>query len=248
MNKLKLSVSAALVCFFSFSFAAAHPPQEIIASYNIYGGILDVSVFHETERSGSHYIKWITAFSGETRAMQEFSKQGDEKVQRTSFYFPGMATGTVIGIRAECSIWGIKEEAIVVELPEKKTEIEFSTFERGSYSGINREHFIIVSNHNELEDLWGMMYSHHYPVPDIPEIDFENTILAAVFMGEKSTGGYSVNIDNIYLKNGRLHVLYSFSEPSPDSIVTQAITSPFHIVMFPVLHDIKETVFEEHRR
>ncbi len=248
MTKLKFSVIAILFCLSSVFYSEAHPPQEIKASYDFHHGIVKVFVAHETARPASHYIKWITAFSGDTRAMQEFSIQDDEQGQRTSFYFPGLSTGTVIGIRAECSIQGIKEESIMVKLPEEKSEIEFQTIEKGSYSGIAEKRTLIITNHFELQKIWSDLYANRYPVPDIPQIDFEKNILAAVFIGEKPTGGYSVNIDNVYFENGRIRILYSYSEPSTDSIVTQAITSPFYIVVFPAPDEIKETVFEEYRR
>ena len=67
------------------------------------------------------------------------------------------------------------------------------------------------------------------PVPP-PEVDFKKEMVLAVFIGEKRTGGYSVEIKSAVEENGKLVVTVSETAPKPDAIVTQALTSPFHLV------------------
>ena len=55
-------------------------------------------------------------------------------------------------------------------------------------------------------------------------------VLIAVFQGEQRTGGYGVRITSIERANDQLLVTATFTEPKLDSIVTQALTSPAHIV------------------
>lgn len=62
----------------------------------------------------------------------------------------------------------------------------------------------------------------------------EEGVFVVVTRGEKSTGGYSVEIDNIEkIKNedGKcdLVVYAKFNDPKPDEIVQQVITYPFTI-------------------
>ncbi len=44
--------------------------------------------------------------------------------------------------------------------------------------------------------------------------------------GEKPTGGYSIDIEDIKLEDGELSVYYRLSSPAPGEAVTQAITYP----------------------
>ena len=55
-------------------------------------------------------------------------------------------------------------------------------------------------------------------------------VLVAAFQGEQSTGGYGIRITAIERLGDQLLVRATFTEPKPDSMVTQALTSPAHIV------------------
>lgn len=60
-------------------------------------------------------------------------------------------------------------------------------------------------------------------------------IYVVVTRGEKRTGGYSVEVDNIIKKdNGEgefeIKVIAKYSDPEPDEIVTQGFDYPFTIV------------------
>ena len=55
----------------------------------------------------------------------------------------------------------------------------------------------------------------------------------AVFLGERRTGGYTVRIENAAAQEGRLVVTYQESPPPPGTMVTQALTSPWALVVVP---------------
>ena len=54
-------------------------------------------------------------------------------------------------------------------------------------------------------------------------------LLIAIFMGERSTGGYAVRVDGASVAGSEVRVRGSFLGPPPGGIVTQVITSPFAI-------------------
>jgi protease stability complex PrcB-like protein len=55
-------------------------------------------------------------------------------------------------------------------------------------------------------------------------------VLVAVFQGQQSTGGYSVQITSIERNGDQLVVRATFGVPGPGAIVTQVLTSPAHVV------------------
>src|SRR5688572_32002 len=55
-------------------------------------------------------------------------------------------------------------------------------------------------------------------------------VLIAVFQGEQRTGGYGIQVTAIERRGDQLVVSATFTEPKPDDIVTQALTSPAHVV------------------
>ena len=69
--------------------------------------------------------------------------------------------------------------------------------------------------------------------PSLPELDadfFKSNAVAAVFIGQRNTGGYAVEIRH---EGGGL-LLVSEHAPPADAITTQVITHPFKVVSVPV--------------
>ncbi len=58
-------------------------------------------------------------------------------------------------------------------------------------------------------------------------------MVIAVFAGERTTGGFAVEVTGIELSAGITRVTYRESRPSPDSLLTQALTQPYHLVRTP---------------
>ena len=55
-------------------------------------------------------------------------------------------------------------------------------------------------------------------------------MLLAAFAGEQRTGGYGIRVDRVERDGATLVVRATFTEPAPGAIVTQALTSPAHVV------------------
>ena len=55
-------------------------------------------------------------------------------------------------------------------------------------------------------------------------------VLVAAYQGGQRTGGYGIRVDRIERDGDRLVVHATFASPAPGSMVTQALTSPAHIV------------------
>lgn len=70
-------------------------------------------------------------------------------------------------------------------------------------------------------------------VPGLPVLldsFFERNLIVAAFMGERNTGGYSVDFMND--GDGVLHVVAK--EPDKGAMVTQVLTTPFKVVSLPI--------------
>lgn len=55
-------------------------------------------------------------------------------------------------------------------------------------------------------------------------------VLVAAHQGEQRTGGYGIRVDRIERDGDRLVVHATLASPAPGSMVTQALTSPAHVV------------------
>ncbi|MFP4442969.1 MAG: protease complex subunit PrcB family protein [Spirochaetia bacterium] len=105
--------------------------------------------------------------------------------------------------------------------------VPFETLFHGTQSGIREAGFSVITSQEEYADLIERMDR------DLPEVDFTARSVAAVFAGEKSTGGYSVTITGIRREPSGLVADFVLKEPSEGSMVVQVITAPGHVVSFP---------------
>jgi hypothetical protein len=60
----------------------------------------------------------------------------------------------------------------------------------------------------------------------VDSIDLKKQMVVVIFAGEKPTGGYSIEVKSLELKDKKLVVHWKLKAPGPDDIVTQAITYP----------------------
>ncbi len=142
---------------------------------------------------------------------------------------------------------GARKPALENEINEvyMEKEIEFKTVEKDYYGGLSREKKIIIKDPSSWEELWGRLYEGRVPSPPLPRVNLKKEVIAAIFMGKKPTGGYRALIKNIYFSEKSLKIYYRFISPPPGSILTQAFTSPFHIVSFRVPGEFGEVKFKK---
>jgi hypothetical protein len=58
----------------------------------------------------------------------------------------------------------------------------------------------------------------------------DGVVLVAAFQGQQSTGGFAIRVTRIERDGNRLVVRAIFAKPLDNAIVSQAVTSPVHIV------------------
>jgi hypothetical protein len=61
------------------------------------------------------------------------------------------------------------------------------------------------------------------------EVARDQSVLV-IAMGQKNSGGYGVNVENITIWKNTLKIQANWQEPGPDSMTTSALTSPCEII------------------
>ena len=110
------------------------------------------------------------------------------------------------------------------------TQLKFETIAKNTRSGVREPWQIVIRSPEEWKALWNKHVAPDPNSPPVPAVNFTNNIVAAVFSGEKPTGGYTVEITAAEKSDGALLIYYRETSPRPGGIVTQALTQPFHIV------------------
>ncbi|MBI4265891.1 MAG: protease complex subunit PrcB family protein [Acidobacteria bacterium] len=103
------------------------------------------------------------------------------------------------------------------------------TIARGEFSGVEEAKDVFV----RTPAAWGTLWKSHAGPQAAPAVEFATDAVAAVFLGFRPTGGYGVEIRGIRREGDTLIVDYVERRPGPGDIVTQVLTSPFHIVRVP---------------
>ena len=134
------------------------------------------------------------------------------------------------------------EVAVVQAASNPANKISFQTIAKGVRSGIRESLQTAARSQSDWEGLWRKHVSNQTNPPPPPAVDFTKEIVAAVFLGERPTGGYEIDIVSAEQSDGVLTVSFEEKEPRPGGIQTQAFTQPFHIVRV-ANKDIQKVVF-----
>lgn len=111
--------------------------------------------------------------------------------------------------------------------------ITYEVLLEGTFSGIREPIQKVITTNEEWEDLWKKHVSVIVPQPPVPEIDFENTVVAAIFAGEKNKSGYQVRLKEIVPEGKDVILHYKLVEPPENSFTLTVITQPFLLVKIP---------------
>ena len=74
---------------------------------------------------------------------------------------------------------------------------------------------------------------------DVPTVDFTKNSVVAIFMGQKSTGGYSTAVDKVMLNNDTAFV--EIVETKPQDMATMMLTQPYCIALIPKTSKVEFT-------
>lgn len=111
-----------------------------------------------------------------------------------------------------------------------QTPVPFTTVDKGFYSGVREPLQVIIREQEEWTTLWSRHASGRRPAPSSPLIDFSAEMVVGLFLGQKRTGGYTVEITRAELDGSNLRFYYREQSPTPGAMVTQALTQPYHLV------------------
>ncbi|MHC4821580.1 MAG: protease complex subunit PrcB family protein [Planctomycetota bacterium] len=102
-----------------------------------------------------------------------------------------------------------------------------------SSGGIRKPMKTVVRDAASLESLWKRANAHMTPLPKAPTLDFEKQMLALVSLGNKSTGGWSVEIVGARAVGDTTLIMIAERAPAEGAMTTQAETQPWHAVILP---------------
>lgn len=105
--------------------------------------------------------------------------------------------------------------------------ITFEILKQEAYGGREKESTMVITSESQLVSLYNEL-----GWSDMPDVNFEKNSVVALFMGQKSTGGYSIGIKSITVEDKTATIKVMETTPQGGN-VTMALTSPYCIALIP---------------
>jgi hypothetical protein len=111
-------------------------------------------------------------------------------------------------------------------------DIPFIVLYQDSNSSFEDIGFEVFEDSKDFEDGLTMVNRNRQPGLMAPEIDFSKFRVALLHIGNRSSGGYAINVERVEKTDTNIIVYYKNQFPQPEKPVTMAFTSPWTMVRF----------------
>jgi hypothetical protein len=128
---------------------------------------------------------------------------------------------------------------------EEEKIISFEVIHGGPYTSIADKREVVITNNADYQKLMSEVYSNLDQMPRIPDVDFTKNDVVGVFMGAKSNGGYSINVDKVIKRSDAVTVSVYETSAGKNCSVTEAITQPYEIVKVPKLNQKVKFLYKQ---
>lgn len=115
-----------------------------------------------------------------------------------------------------------------------KEEIPFTVVAEGDTAAdYPDQQGVVIGSPAEWEAVWEQLHRYTIPQPALPEMDFTQHTVLAVFAGEKRSGGYTIRVERVTQTDQAVIVHVTETAPGPRDITTALITYPYQVVKIP---------------
>ena len=117
----------------------------------------------------------------------------------------------------------------VVEKEKDKYEVVF----KSQIGGKKEKSSQVIKNYEEFNVLITSLNIGEESFGKLLAIDLEKQDLVACFLGEKTTGGYDIEVDDVLFTDTTAQIILKEITPEKNQLVTDAFTSPYLFVLLP---------------
>ncbi len=105
---------------------------------------------------------------------------------------------------------------------------------KAEYGGLEKKSFEVINNQTDFAELLLKIN-----FDGSPEVDFKNEQVVALFLGQKNTGGHSIDIKKVEENKETILITVEKILPKGGEIVTMALTNPYVIAKISSTKEIK---------
>lgn len=111
------------------------------------------------------------------------------------------------------------------------TPIKLRPIAKGGFTAMRDAKQEVVKEATRWKAIW-LEHAGKSTVP-LPEVDFSKELVIVTAMGQRPTGGYSIQIAKVETAAGKVKVYVQRKSPAKGSMTIQVLTAPFEFVAIP---------------
>jgi len=122
------------------------------------------------------------------------------------------------------------------------TAIQYDVIAKGTAPGSRfaSPRFEVIVDDTQFRQVFQTLHADQIPPPTAPAIDFEHAFVFLVAMGQRTTTGYSVEVEQVERYGDVMRVRVRFEEPSPQVRHAAMVTQPFVLVQTPKIPGVRQ--------
>ncbi len=101
----------------------------------------------------------------------------------------------------------------------------------GGHGGVRTAGQQVIGDAETWETLWKKIHRTRTPAPKLPDVDFEKQTVIAVFMGERTSGGYGIRVTSVTETAKEIVVSIARRSPPPGAMTISVMTQPYDMVV-----------------
>lgn len=107
----------------------------------------------------------------------------------------------------------------------------FRSLLRGYHTGLTGSGLRVARTADEWKALWAEHTSHMLPRPVAPDVDWTREMVVCALLGERPSGGFSIQIEEVDRKPKPWIVYARERVPAEGALVPMMTTAPYHLVV-----------------
>lgn len=114
-----------------------------------------------------------------------------------------------------------------------KSNVKYKVLHSGQNSSIESKEYILIENNDDYISAIEKLNIDESDFESLLNVDFKSSNVCVLFLGQRSSGGYSIEIDYIKKKEKYLYIKTKEITPDKHSNVITVITHPYCIISLP---------------
>ncbi|MCB0402822.1 MAG: protease complex subunit PrcB family protein [Flavobacteriales bacterium] len=120
-----------------------------------------------------------------------------------------------------------------MSVKQKKENLPVLEIASGNNSGFETPTMKVISTMEDLSQTWEIAYKNYLKKKEFPAVDLEEFDVILVALGERNSGGYSIQVESAVSIGNAVTVTVIETKPGSNCMTTEAITYPFQLVQIP---------------